>query len=172
MSAWCHVQAGQIVYGPSELPRSYDNTSNFDALPEAELRARGWLPHRFVETAQPGQVITGSTTEITADEVVETQTARDPTPEEIVERERADVPPEVALWRFRAAIRQAGQFDAVNAALDANKDTPEGAVAWEVWEYGNVIERESALLLSFAATLGFTQQQLDDVFRVAAGIGT
>jgi hypothetical protein len=79
---------------------SNDNISNFHLLSDDELRARGWRPYRFIETALSGQIIIASTTEIYADEVVETQVARDPTPEEIAEiadQNRLRIPEEVTL---------------------------------------------------------------------------
>lgn len=169
MSRWCQIRDGQIVWGPGALPRNHDNTSNFNLLPEAELRARGWRPHRFIATATEGQVITGSVTEITETEVIETQTARDPTPEELAERARADVPASVHLWRLRAACRQAGHFAAIEAAIAAMPE-PTASIAHEAWEYGHEIERASTLLAQLAAAVPLTQQQVDDLFRAAAAI--
>jgi hypothetical protein len=166
---WCHVKDGQVVFGPSRLPKVYDNTSNFDLLSVEELLARGWLPHRFVSVATEGQVITGGVTEIFANEVVETQTARDPTPEEIAEREKAAVPQEISLWQFRAALKLNGNFERVQYAL-AQLQSPESILAAELFEYGNKIYRESELSRQIIKILGVTEEQVDNLFIQAAAI--
>lgn len=169
MTNWCHVQDGKVVWGPGGLPRTYENTSNFHLLSEAELRARGWLPHRFVATATEGQIITGSTTEILADEVVETQTARDPTPEEITEQNRVQVPEEVALWQFRAALKLTNNFDRVQYGL-AQLSSPEVIIAAELFEYGNKISRHCELVQAVAALTNASQEELDALFIRAASV--
>lgn len=169
MTNWCHVQDGVVVWGPGSLPRTYENTSNFHLLSEAELRARGWLPHRFVEVAVEGQIITGSTTEILADEVVETQTARDRTPEEITEQNRVPVPEEVALWQFRAALRLTGNFERVQEGL-THLVSPDAIVAHELFEYGNKITRHCELVEAVATLTGATQEELDALFIRAASV--
>ena len=80
---WCLVSDGAVTLGPRALPRSLGNISNFYALPDAELHALGWRKYRLVVTAEPGQIVTGATWEITDTEAIETQIARDLTPEEI-----------------------------------------------------------------------------------------
>jgi len=169
MTNWCRVQDGVVMWGPGSLPRAYENTSNFHLLSEAELRARGWLPHRFVATALEGQIITGSTTEILADEVVETQTARDRTPEESAEHTRAPVPKEVALWQFRAALRLTGNFDRVQEGL-THLSSPESVVAHELFEYGNKITRDCELVQAVATITSASQEELDALFVHAASV--
>jgi hypothetical protein len=169
MTNWCHVQDGLVMWGPGSLPRTYENTSNFAALPEAELRARGWRPHRFIATAAEGQVITGSTTVVTDTEVVETQTARDLTPAEIAERDKAAVPFSVSLWQFRTALRLNGNFERVQYAL-AQLQSPENILAAELFEYGNSIYRSSTLAAQLITILGVTDEQVDALFIQAAQI--
>lgn len=80
---WCLATAGAVTLGPRALPRSHGQISNFHALPKADLHALGWRKYRLVVTAEPGQVVTGATWEITDTEAIETQIARDLTPDEI-----------------------------------------------------------------------------------------
>ncbi len=78
---YAYVEGGNIVEGPTMLPSSWRNISGLNNLSDAELLPLGWLPWRFVETQ--GDVITGSTIEIKPTEVVETQTRRAKTQDEI-----------------------------------------------------------------------------------------
>jgi response regulator RpfG family c-di-GMP phosphodiesterase len=75
------------------------------------------------------------------------------------------VPTEVTNFQARAALRRAGHLDRVHAALQAAPGE-----AWDAWEYANHLYRNGALVQAFAAQLGFTEAQIDDLFRVAAGI--
>lgn len=82
MKTYCLVDDNRIVRGPVLLPKSWNNISNFNMLDDITLKSYGWVPHIFVETAIPGQIIEGSTFEIFDDKVVETQISRNKTPEE------------------------------------------------------------------------------------------
>jgi hypothetical protein len=75
------------------------------------------------------------------------------------------VPEKVTNFQGRAALRRAGQLERVHAALQAA-----GGEAWDAWEYANDIYRRGALVQAFASQLGFTEAQIDDLFRVAASI--
>jgi response regulator RpfG family c-di-GMP phosphodiesterase len=77
----------------------------------------------------------------------------------------APVPTEVTNFQARAALRRAGLLEPVHAALLAA-----GGEAWDAWEYANHLYRNGALVKAFAAQLGFTEEEIDDLFRVAAGI--
>lgn len=79
---YCLVENGTIVRGPIHLPKTWNNISNFNVLDNQTLISYGWLPHTFIETATPGQIIEGSNFEIRADSVIETQVARNPTEQE------------------------------------------------------------------------------------------
>lgn len=81
------------------------------------------------------------------------------------EPEAPPVPAEVTNFQARAALRRAALLDGVHAALQAA-----GGEAWDAWEYANHLYRNGALVQAFAAQLGFTQAQIDDLFRVAASI--
>lgn len=78
-------------------------------------------------------------------------------------------------WRIRA-IADVTPFggglliDAITAAIDAIVDPLEKAVAKEVFFGGNILERDSAVLVAMAAGLGLTDEQLDDLFQQAHAI--
>lgn len=74
------------------------------------------------------------------------------------------VPAQVALWQARAVLAQQGLLDAARAAVAASGNT----VLKAVWEYGNVITRDSPGLADLAAALGLTDEQVDNLFRAAA----
>lgn len=80
------VQNGQIVGRPRPLPVSWDNISNFHVFDNETVKQYGWYPHRFV-SAQVGdnQIINGSNIVIEENEVVEYQTVRNKTEQEIIE---------------------------------------------------------------------------------------
>jgi hypothetical protein len=166
---WCLVRDGAVVGAPRRLPEAWEDVSNFHALPETDILARGWRRHRVV-AARPDTILTGLVREITDHEVVDTQTWRDPTPEELAERARADVPVEVALWRLRAAVALAGSSEQVEAAIHALPDPPR-TVARIAWEYGNTVERHHPLVTLIATACALDEPGLDDLFRDAAAIG-
>ena len=156
---WCHVVDDRIVYGPSGLPKSYDGVSGFNLLPEAELRARGWRPHRFVENWYDGCIIVGSTTEILPDEVVETQHVRAATPEDL------PVPDEVSPRQLRLALLDMGLLDQVEAlVVQADR------AVQIMWEYSITYERSHPAWEQMGAMLTppATAQDIDVVFRLAA----
>ena len=162
MSRYAYVENGAVVAGPMALPINWRNTSGLDRLDAAELRALGWLPWRLVEIQ--AEVLTGSTVEVFDTEVVETQTGRDRTPEEIAaalaEWRRATT---VTPLQIRRALRQAGLMDEVAAFVEASP--PE---VREAWEYAIQIDRMNELIAAAAASIGATDEDVDDLFRIAA----
>ena len=78
-------------------------------------------------------------------------------------------------WRIRA-VSKATPFgggtvlDAVTAAIAGITDPLQKIVAEEVFFGGNILERDSALLVGMAAGLGLTDAQLDDLFQQADAI--
>jgi hypothetical protein len=59
----------------------------------------------------------------------------------------------VPLWRARAMLKRQGLFAAIDAQIEAEKDTKPGI--WEAWNHGYVIGRNSKLLkrLNLAANV-------------------
>ena len=162
MSRYAYVENGAVVAGPMALPINWRNTSGLDRLDAAELRALGWLPWRLVEIQ--AEVLTGSTVEVFDTEVVETQTGRDRTPEEIAaaldDWRRATT---VTPLQIRRALLQQGLLDEVQAFVEAADLETRMA-----WEYAVQIDRTNALIAAAAASIGTTDEDVDELFRLAA----
>lgn len=77
------------------------------------------------------------------------------------------VPAEVSLSSFRIAVRKAGLFDAVEAAI-ASLTGDDKIEAEEKWNRANVIRRDHPMLSQLAAGLNLTNEQVDAIFRQAA----
>lgn len=75
------------------------------------------------------------------------------------------VPPSVTPYQARAALLGAGLLDAVEAHIAGAPETVRLA-----WEYAMTIERHSPSIAAVSAALDLTADQIDDLFRTAAGI--
>lgn len=83
---YARVQNNQVIDHNRVLPKNWENVSNFYLLDNETLREYGWYPFRFVEAPyMNNSVISGSYFEINEDEVVEYQTRRPKTEEELQE---------------------------------------------------------------------------------------
>ena len=72
----------------------------------------------------------------------------------------------VSRFQARAALRQAGLFDAANAAISASEDP----ILAEAWASASVFSRQSPAIAAMASALGLTDDEVDDLFRAAAQI--
>lgn len=72
------------------------------------------------------------------------------------------VPAAVSKLGLKYAL--GSQWSMVKAAIDGDPALKED------WDLAQEIHRDSALVNNTAAALGFTQQQMDDVFRRASGV--
>jgi len=75
------------------------------------------------------------------------------------------VPPVIPAWKGKAALREAGLLNAVEAAV-ANA----GGRVQDAWTGAPEWSRDSEFLLSLGAGLGLSKQQIDDMFRSADAI--
>lgn len=75
----------------------------------------------------------------------------------------APVPEAVLPRQFRRALSQAGLRSAVETAIAAADEETQ-----DTWEYAVTIERSHPMLVAMASALGVTDEQLDDLFRLAA----
>lgn len=83
---YCYVKNGVIENGPTNIPKNWENISNFNTLGQQELLSHGWYPYRFVAAnVPPNSVITPPTFSIEQNEVVEYQNYRAKTQQEIDE---------------------------------------------------------------------------------------
>ena len=82
-----------------------------------------------------------------------------PTPEETLAAERAAMSCTPA--QMRLTLHRMDLLTQVQAIADAD---PEASI---VWEYATVIERTSPLIDALGGPNGFTDTQIDDIFRAA-----
>lgn len=82
------------------------------------------------------------------------------------ERAPGYVPQEVAMWQARAAMRDAGVFDKVAAAVAASGNSAVQAA----WEYATAFNRSSPSVQAMWAALGESPESLDTLFIAAAKI--
>lgn len=69
----------------------------------------------------------------------------------------------VTPLQMRRALNHTGLRSSVEAAVaGADQDTK------DAWEFASEIRRDNSLLLGMATQLGMTEQQLDDLFALAA----
>jgi hypothetical protein len=66
------------------------------------------------------------------------------------------------LWRARGYLKRQGLFAAIDAQIEAEKDTKPGI--WEAWNHGYIIERNSRLV----KRLNLTAAQIDAIFVAAS----
>lgn len=74
----------------------------------------------------------------------------------------APVPASVSPLQARRALRQFGLLATVEAAVVAASDEVR-----EAWEYAVEVRRDDPMLATVAAQQGLTDEQLDEMFRLA-----
>ena len=79
------------------------------------------------------------------------------------------VPEVVTMRQARLALLGAGLLAQVNTAV-ANMPGAEGDAARIEWEYAQEVRRDSPLVAGLSAALGLTDETLDNLYKVAAGL--
>lgn len=79
------------------------------------------------------------------------------------------VPEVVTMRQARLALLSAGLLAQVNTAV-ANMPGTEGDAARIEWEYAQEVRRDSPLVAGLSAALGLTDETLDNLYKVAAGL--
>ncbi len=101
----------------------------------------------------------------------------DMTVEEIAQRDaeiaqdaaRYKGPDVVTMAQARKALILSGvSITAVNAAIAAIPDATQRQLAETDWEYATTMRRQSPLVTSLAPVLGLTDEEIDDLFVLAA----
>lgn len=82
---------------------------------------------------------------------------------------RRKVPLQVTLRQAKLALLGAGLLETVDATIAA-LEGPAGVAARIEWEYAQTVDRTSPLVQGLAAALSLSDEQLDDLFEVAAGL--
>lgn len=81
---YIYIENNQVQDSPKELPINWKNISNFYLLDNQELKQNGWYPYRLVEIQlNVNEIINGSNILIEENEVVEYQTKRLKTQQEL-----------------------------------------------------------------------------------------
>lgn len=75
----------------------------------------------------------------------------------------------VSMRQARLALNQAGLLSSVDDAIAA-MDEPDKTIVTLEWEYASTVERLSSWVISMGAALGLTEQELDNLFVVAADL--
>ncbi len=77
----------------------------------------------------------------------------------------APVPPVIPAWKGKAALREAGLLESVEAAVAAA-----GGRVQDAWTGASEWSRDSEFLTALAANLGLSSASVDDLFRLAAAM--
>jgi hypothetical protein len=77
----------------------------------------------------------------------------------------ASKPRRVTMRQARLALLQQNLLASVESAV-----AQAGTAAQIEWEYATELRRDHPLTVSLSAALGLTEQQLDDLFTLAAGL--
>lgn len=86
-----------------------------------------------------------------------------------VETPDSEVPKTITQAQFRVAVhRQGGSVAALKAAIDALPDSDTKTEGLVEWEYSALVRRNSPFLNQVVEAAGYTQTQLDNLFRVAS----
>ena len=75
------------------------------------------------------------------------------------------IPTIVSMRQARLALLQAGLLATVDAAIAAGTEADQ-----ITWEYATEVERNSPMVVNLSASLGLTEQQLNDLFTLAASL--
>ena len=73
------------------------------------------------------------------------------------------IPTLVSMRQARLALLQSGLLATVDAAIAAGSEADQ-----ITWEYATEVDRNSPMVVNLSASLGLTEQQLDDLFTLAA----
>lgn len=77
------------------------------------------------------------------------------------------VPTEVTMRQARLALRRAGKYGQIQAALNQLPE-PAKTDAQIEWEYSSTLQRSHPLVATIGDALGLTAQQLDELFITAS----
>jgi hypothetical protein len=79
------------------------------------------------------------------------------------------VPSEVALWKLRFILNQMGLEQSVTDAINLLEE-PQRKAATYIWNFGTAVDRDSNTVIFIKTALGFTEQEVDDIFIQANSI--
>jgi hypothetical protein len=167
--------AGDVVRTYTQLPKSYRNISNFFALNPERLKDLSWsgnddvMFYEYVEDRPPteaGMVASGPiyTVDHAAGKVIGvfTNVAAPPpalpvVPESISARQ-------IRMW----LVSRGYSLAAVEAAIESIDDATQRELVRIEWEYAPYVERTHPVVMSVAASLEMTAEDVDQAFIEAS----
>jgi hypothetical protein len=161
MTSYCLVQDGVVVLGPRSLPEDYAGIINFNLYPTPE--DYGWLPVVVgdIPACDPTTEKVTSSLTVVDGQVHQTFSKSGMTR---AERDVIDpVPMHVSAAQAIIVINEYGLLDALDAAIAA---LPRYVQIW--YNRANNWDRGNAYVQAMAIELGLTDDQIDDMFRLAA----
>ncbi|TNE83545.1 MAG: hypothetical protein EP334_00540 [Gammaproteobacteria bacterium] len=174
------VEKGSIQEGPIRLPKLWTDASGIQhPLTElwvkghqADVIALGWLPGTSVDPVYDpeSQIIDGEAYSVLQGEVAVSKQVRAMTQQELdsrlAEKRNGMV---VSMRQARLALLQAGLLSQIDAAISSLTEPEKSGVSIE-WEYAQEVKRHHAWVIALGQQLGLSDQQLDDLFAMAAAI--
>ena len=91
------------------------------------------------------------------------------TDEELKELQKSLVPTEVALWKLRFVLSQMQLEQSVTDAINLLEE-PQRTAATYIWNFGTAVDRDSNTVIFIKTALGFTEQEVDDIFIQANSV--
>jgi hypothetical protein len=157
MHAIIRPSGPEIVSGAFRDEQGISHPANVLTLwSDAELATIGVYP--VVDDPIPeGQIATGSTLALDGD-VVRRSWTLEPAPP-------PSVPASVTPLQIRRALLAQGLLDDVQAFVEASSLETRMA-----WEYAIQIDRDNELISAAATAIGATDEEVDDLFRLAASL--
>ncbi|TNF09389.1 MAG: hypothetical protein EP323_00375 [Gammaproteobacteria bacterium] len=174
------VQNNVVLNGPVGLPRLWADSEGVQHPlyelwvkgHQADVIALGWLPGASVDPVYDpeSQIIDGEAYSILQGEVVINKQIRAMTQQELdsrlAEKRNGMV---VSMRQARLALLQAGLLPQIDAAIASLTEPEKSGVSIE-WEYAQEVKRTHAWVIALGQQLGLSDQQLDDLFAMAAAI--
>jgi len=147
-------------YSLAQLKRDNPQTSFPAKVSEQILASYDVYP--LVNGARPANdIVQTGPIELINGVWTQTYTGRDYTPEE----KRSSMV--VTMRQARLALLQQNLLSQVETAIAAMQDPEKSQVSIE-WEYASTVERTSPWIGTMGTALGLTEEQLDDLFVLAA----
>lgn len=81
------------------------------------------------------------------------------------------VPNQVSMWALREAVMELGLKPSIDTAIN-NLPEPQKSIAWNRWEYKENIVRESPIIAMLQNELGWTDDFVDDLYKMAYNIAS
>lgn len=113
-----------------------------------------------------------SSWEIQGNNYVQIWTVRDKTPEELEGERIAAIPPEITKRQLNLTLFTQKGIEAqqINNMIDSISDETQRKITQIEWRDGSLVSRTHPVVNAFAAQLGITERELDDLFTYAKDI--